>query len=244
MAHSETARPLTATKTPIRPPIAPRRSNPRFDSDPARPRPISPPAPVPPPSPNRTARPLSQGLHRHLRETPPRPLPETPRTIRTTASQGRIRERSPSTAAAMVAAALTGGSPPRREPRRRLRSLPSTRLRATPSAGALSPRPARGQKPSRQSSPARSPGLPRLRRRRRPTPPRRPPPQPRLRRTPRRPAGCLPCRRSARQAWRLHRRPHASPARRRSRSRAPRSPGPLFLPRWRRWSGRRRPASS
>ena len=72
------------------------------------------------------------------------------------------------------------------------------------------------------------------------TPP--PPPQPRLRRTPRRRPLPLP----AVSATSLASSPPTACKRgaTRKRSRAPPRPGPLFLPRWRRWNGRRRPGSS
>ena len=151
---------------------------------------------------------------------------------------------APLNGAAMVAAALTGGLR-RAEPP--APPLPPRSPSAAASSDARAPRPPSSiGSPSKASSTTfagRRRRLPRLSRRRRPARPPRPPPQPRLRRTPRRPR-LLPL--PAVSATSLASSPPTAckPGATPKRSRAPPRLGPLFLPRWRRWNGRRRPASS
>ena len=191
------------------------RAHPVPDASGAAAAPVSPPAPRSAPSskPDR-ASPLSRP-HHHLPETPPRLFPESPGP-----SERRLAKPT-----GRCAAQRDGDgrrSPDRRPPPRRAasasrsrRGFQRPRLPTTPRARALPPRSARHQKHPRQSSPAGGEGSrasvgadarrDRLGLRRS------------LGCAGRHDAqGCFPRRRAARQAWRLHRRPHASQARRRT----------------------------
>ena len=182
-----------------------------------------------------------------LPEPPRAPLPRKPRTTPNEASRSP-QGVAPLNGAAMVAAALTGGlrraEPPAPAAPAAVSKAATSNAAASSDARAPTPslldrlavksildnlRRPEARAPASQTAP--TPGA---------LPP--PPPQPRRRRTPRRRPPPLP----AVSATSLASSPPTAckPDATRKRSRAPPRPGPLFLPRWRRWNGRRRPGSS
>ena len=157
------------------------------------------------------------GLLRILTAVPPlrsrlRQPPETlaqllrrkPRTIRTRPREAP-RDTAPLNATAMVAAALTGGlrraEPPPRPPRPT--ALPTTPARRRPPL--LDRLAVKSILDNLRRPEAKAPASGRRQRRADESP---------IGRGRRGAEGRFPCRRFPRQAWRLHRRPHASPARR------------------------------